>query len=1320
MARRDALFTTIRTEGGLLPTDLLALIAQGDKSVPGVAPTDYHLAKGEPFGTRITDAWNRLRVAWKDFSDRLAAMPDEETGTTATRDRWLLVLFEVLGYGRLPAQRALSVDGKDYPISHGWSHVPIHLVSAKLPIDRRTAGVKGAAGASPHSMVQELLNRSDEHLWAFVSNGRVLRLLRDNLSMTRQAFVEFDLEAMFSDEVYEDFVVLWRTCHQSRVEAGNPAECWLEQWTKVAAETGTRARDDLRGGVEAAIEALGTGFVAHPANTLLKERLRSGDLDSQDLYRQLLRVIYRLLFLFVAEDRNLLHQPDAALEAQRRYAHFYSLNRIRGLAARRRGGPHPDLWSSLTVVFHGLGQPDGIPALALPGLGSFLWSDAACPDLDRAQIANQHLLAAVRHIGYVEDRNERVLRPIDYRNLGTEELGAIYESLLEQHPEVNTDAGTFNLNTAAGNERKTTGSYYTPTSLIAELLDAAVDPVLDEAVGKPDPEAALLDLKVIDPACGSGHFLIAAAHRIAKRLGSVRTGDDEPSPDATRSALRDVITHCIFGIDLNPMAVELCKVSLWMESIEPGKPLGFLDHRIVCGNGLIGATPELLDAGIPDEAFKPLTGDDKATVTSLKKRNKAARKGQTSLFSGDVGLAVEKIAARVTEIDNLDDADLAAVETKARRWTDLVTSPEYQAAVHAADTWCAAFVAPKIPIAPAVTHDEYVTARDNPNNVHPDTRHVVNSMADQYAFLHWHLAFPDVHHNGGFNLVLGNPPWEKVQFSEKEFFAVRAPEIAELAGAKRKAAITQLQTDNPALWDAYNDALRQADGDSHFIRSSGRYPLCGIGKVNTYAIFAEAMRDAISPSGRTGVIVPTGIATDDTTKHFFADIVTRRQLASLYDFENNGFFLGIGQGHMNRFCLLTLAGTGNPEPQARFLFRGHSLNQIQDQDRSFTLTSDDLNLINPNTKTAPVFRTRRDADITKAIYRRVPVLIRNDDPDGNPWGIEFQQGLFNMTSDSHLFRTADELRAEGATLNGNTWVKGNQKWLPLYEAKMAQMFNHRFGTYLNSRGETADSHILPTPAREDLLDPGFVVQPRYWVANTEVQDQLSPGQLAWLLGFRDIANDANERTMVACVVPPVACGNKLPLIKTPKGAPVSGLIAALDSFVLDYVARQKVGGTNMAFFTVRQLPVISPSTFLSPACWSRSTVVNWVESRVLELTFTAWDLQGFAADIGYHLPPFQWNPARRELLRAELDAAFFHLYGIERDDVDYIMDTFPIFRRRNEKEHGEYRTKRLILERYDALAAAAAAGAEYQTVLSPPPADPSCAHPESTRPEWAK
>ena len=1314
--QRTNTFTTIRSEGGLLPSDLLAAVAALDKSIPGLTTSDYHLVKGESLGNRITESWNKLNTAWRHFNEQLEVLPESDQGTTLTRDRWLQPLFGELGFGRLQATRALEIDGKSYPVSHGWGKVPIHLISCRTPIDRRSAGVRGAAGASPHSMVQEVLNRSQEHLWAFVSNGLVLRILRDNASLTRQAYVEFDLESMMADGVYEDFVILWLACHQSRIEADDPKECWLEKWTKVAADSGTRARDDLRVGVEKAIEALGAGFVAHPSNSKLREKLRSGELSTHDYYRQLLRVIYRLLFLFVAEDRQLLHPPSTGNDEQRRYARFYSLGRIRTIAGRRRGGPHPDLWSSLVAVFQGLGRPKGIPALGLPGLGSFLWSDAACPDLVESRIANQHLLSAVRGVGFVEDKDEKVLRPVDYRNLGSEELGAIYESLLEQHPEVNADAGKFALNTAAGNERKTTGSYYTPTSLITELLNSAVDPVVTEAAAKPDPEEAILSLSVIDPACGSGHFLIAAAHRIAKRLATLRTGDDEPSPDATRTALRDVISHCIYGIDLNPMAVELCKVSLWMESMEPGKPLGFLDHRIVRGNGLIGATPKLLEAGVPDDAFKALTGDDKAVVSGRRTSNKNARIGQGALFASGSKTDLTSLARVVGEIDNSPDDDVAEVQAKAKRWSEIIDSPEYRTAVHAADTWCAAFVVQKSTSAPKITHEEFEIARDTPASVNEKVRLTVEQLADQFAFLHWHLAFPGVFAEpGGFDLVLGNPPWEKIQFTEKEFFASRAPEVARLSGAKRKAAISKLKEVDPGLWNEYQFSLRHAEAESHFIRNSGRYPLCGLGKINTYAIFAEVMRDAISPTGHLGVIVPTGIATDDTTKLFFTDIVIRRQLASLFDFENAApVFSGVHRSF--KFSLLTLAGTSRPVDEATFVFFAHQTSDLLDPERRFTLSPDDLVLINPNTKTAPVFRSRRDAEITKAIYRRIPVLMREGDPDGNPWGVDFQQGLFNMTSDSQLFRTADELRAEGARLSGNTWSMNEKKWLPLYEAKMAHHFDHRFGDYVMQAADN-DGNALPDVPLSNLQDPTYLVQPRYWVAESEVYEAMRSPSFTWLLGLRSIARSSDERTAISAAFPRAAVSGKFTLLN-PSVSP--GLLgSAISSFASDFLFRQKVGGTDISIFIAKQIAVVGPSQMEMASPWSKGTIAEWLKPRVMELTYTAWDLKGFASELGYHGPPFVWVPARRELLRAELDSAFFHIYGIERHDVDHIMETFPIVKRKNEAVHGEYRTKRLILERYDALAEAAASGTAYETVLNPPPADPSCAHPESTRPEWA-
>ncbi|HEX2298339.1 MAG TPA: DNA methyltransferase, partial [Pseudonocardiaceae bacterium] len=239
--------------------------------------------------------------------------------------------------------------------------------------------------------------------------------------------------------------------------------------------------------------------------------------------------------------------------------------------------------------------------------------DALDEPLEGLLLSNESLLTAVRHLAIVDSDGQR--RPVDFRNLGSEELGSVYEGLLELHPAYDPAEQTFTLVGAAGNERKETGSYYTPSSLTEALLDSALDPVLIEAAATTgDAEAkveALLGVTVCDPACGSGHFLVAAARRIARRVAQLRSGENEPSPDLVRAAMREVVSRCIHGVDLNEMAAELAKVSLWLESVEPGKPLAFLDANIRVGNSLLGTTPALIAAGIPDATFAPIEGDDK-------------------------------------------------------------------------------------------------------------------------------------------------------------------------------------------------------------------------------------------------------------------------------------------------------------------------------------------------------------------------------------------------------------------------------------------------------------------------------------------------------------------------------------------------------------------------------------------------------------------------------------------------------------------------------------------------------------------------------------
>jgi hypothetical protein len=1241
--RSRDLFQTVHTEGGLLPADLLQRVADGDRTLDGLAPSDYHLDPGERLNERITRAWTRLTSAWRAFDDaRRAPGAVADSSGKATREQWLQILFDELGYGRLVQKPAIEIDEKQYPIFSQWLNTPIHLVGAGISLDQRTAGVRGAAGQSPHSLTQELLNRSQARLWGIVSNGLILRILRDNVSLTRQAYVQFDLEAMFTGEVYSDFVLLWLLCHQSRVEAEKPGDCWLERWTKAAADTGTRALDALRQGVEEAIETLGAGFLAHPANKHLHEQLAGGELEPLDYYRILLRLVYRLLVLFVAEDRGALLDPGADQIAKDRYRAHYSTAHLRVLASKRRGGRHHDRYEQLKLVTTALHE-QGQPALALPALGSYLWEPSAIGPLAEAQLANEDLFAAIRSLATVEQNN--IPRAVDFRNLGAEELGSVYESLLELHPTINRDTRGFKLESVSGSERKTTGSYYTPSSLISSLLDSALEPVLDEAARGDDPQQAILKLAVVDPACGSGHFLIAAANRIAKRLAAVRSEDPEPSPGETRAALRDVIGHCIHGVDMNPMAVELCKVSLWMEALEPGRPLSFLDHKIVLGNSLLGTTPELIAGGIPADAFKPILGDDKKVVTALRRRNAQEQSGQLSLdMTGDrVDADAHAIAAQAAKVAAVDDRSLSGVREQQQRFQQLLNSPERRRAQLAADTWCAAFVALKNTDSSPVTQDTLSRVLSGGDaGLSPEELAVVATATGRYSFVHWHVAFPDIWERGGFDAVLGNPPWERVKLQEKEFFATRSPAIANAPNAAaRRRLIAALADEDPALLQAFEDAKREAEGASHLIRDSGRYPLCGVGDVNTYAVFSELMWRVLGPRGRSGIIVPTGIATDDTTKRFFQAIVEERSIHSLLGFYDRKQIFTSADVH--GFCLLTTTGPSLNVDEPEFMFNARSVDELNDPEKRFTLTAEDIELLNPNTRTCPVFRTRRDAEITKGIYRRVPVLIRDGDPNGNPWGIKFST-MFHMSNDSHLFRTRDQLEAEGYVLDGNVFVRlessggadsavSADSWLPLYEAKMIHHYDPRWATY------EGDGTVRDVTAAEKA-DSSFAPLPRYWVSAAEVDVRLGGWIHDRLLGWREVARNTDERTVIGAVIPRVGVGHKYQLAFPADPDNIDLLAACLSSFVFDFVARQKLGGTAMSYFVLKQLPVPAPHD---------------VRAALLGIDLRAPD-------------------------RAELDARMFRLYGLSDDDVIHVLDSFPVVARREMAVYGEYRSRRLILE----------------------------------------
>ena len=1284
-------FTTLRVEGAILPPDLLQRVADGDKTLDGLTPEAYHLDAGEKLNEAINRAWNRLLGAWTTFRDALAKLPEGDAATSVTRERWLLPLFDELGYGRLQTTKAIEIEGQAYPVSHGWQNVPIHLVGAGVDLDKRTPGVAGAARNSPHSLVQVLLNRSDAHLWGFVSNGLRLRVLRDNVRLTRQAYVEFDLQAMMEGQVYSDFVLLWLVCHESRVEQSDvtgfqksvtSGDCWLEKWSKAAAEQGTRALEQLRDGVEIAIEALGRGFLAHAANGALRDKLRARDLSAQDYYRQLLRLVYRLIFLFVAEDRGLLLDPDADALARERYTRFYSTARLRELALKRRGTRHNDLYHALRVVMEKLGDDAGCAELALTARGGDLFARAFIADLNACEIANSDLLDAVRALAVTQEKFAR--RTVDFKNLGSIELGSVYESLLELHPILNLDAAQFELRTAGGNERKTTGSFYTPDALIDVLLDSALEPVLDAACKQANAAQAILNLKICDSAGGSGHIMIAAARRMARRLAAIRTGDAEPSPEAYRAALRDVITHCIYLVDINPMAVELAKVNLWMEMQDPRKPLSFLDAHIKCGNSLIGVSPQLDISEIPDEAFNAVTGDDKKAASALKKRNKAERAGQLSLnitVLENLEDLAKWAAERARRVEQMPEDTPAQVHDKQRAYADYVRSSEYEKKKLEYDLWTAAFFWRIEPTnardadMPAPTHGELMKMRRG-EILNPELVRRVRELAERMRFFHLALEFPEVAEQGGFDANLSNPPWERIKLQEEEFFAARDPEIAKAPNkAARQKLIDALPKKNPALAQEFEDAKHDAEATSKFVRESKRFPLTAIGDVNTYALFAEHARTLLNANGRAGIILPTGIATDDTTKTFFGDLIEKRSLASLFDFENREKLFPAVDSRM-KFCLLTMSS--KPTTRGEFAFFSTRVDHLRDERRRFTMATDEIALINPNTRTMPIFRTSIDAELTRKLYQRVPILV-HDKAGTSPWNAYYMR-LVDLSDH------ANEVRFP--------WENKDAEWdVPLYEAKLYWMFDHRLSTF----EDVDQADCIAGQPRElsnaEKQNNSKTVQPRYFVPRKLVGDLFAKYpdyNKPWLLVWRDVTNATNERTCIATAIPRIAATRKCPALGNSAECSSVVLLANLNSIILDYVARQKIGGMSLAFFILKQLPVLPPTAY------TRADI-DYIAPRVLELVYTAWDLKPFAEDMGYAGEPFRWDEERRAHLRAELDAYYARLYGLTRDELRYILDpkevygedfpgeTFRVLKDKEMKLYGEYRTRRLVLEKWDEM-----------------------------------
>ena len=1336
-------FQTIRSEGGLLPPDLLRRVLDLKEGIDGTRPGDYGLPQGERLNEVITQSWNRLRKHWAEFRAAAEHLPETEPGTGLTNDKWSLPLLRELGFGLLPTTAGPEIDGRTYAINRFFGPVPLHLVGCGLSLDRRAAGVRGAAAANPHGLVQEFINRSAGHLWAIVSNGLRLRLLRNNQALSRQSFLEFDLEAMFAGELYSDFVLLWLMAHATRFaprEGDNPKSCWLERWTDLAEEQGTRALGELRGGVEKALQMLGEGFTSHPKNTALRDGLRTGQVTLANFHGQLLRIVYRLIFLFVAEDRTLdglalLHPRDSsevAKTARERFALHYGTVRLREMAAKIKGSRHGDLWRQFQIIVGALsGDANSTStreALALPALGSFLWDPSSTSALNAAELTNHDFLEALRDLAFT--RQGKVLRPVDYENLGAEELGGVYESLLALTPQISADGARFTFAEFAGNERKTSGSYYTPDSLVQCLLDSALDPVVEEAMrGKSGPEAetAILALKVCDPAVGSGHFLVGAAHRLAQHLARIRAvarGDSEPSPLLYQHALRDVIGHCLYGVDVNPMAAELCRVSLWLEALEPGKPLSFLEHRIQCGNSLLGATPALLAKGIPDEVFAPIEGDEKEICKEFKRVNKDERNRQMRLFAAttEPWQRLGNLAVSLATLDAVGDDSLEGIREKQRLYEDAIRSADYLSGRFWADSWCAAFVWKKTrEFSYPITEEVFRRIEHNPHAVDPWMRDEIQRLARQYQFFHWHLAFPDVFNlppsadtskdeqtgwGGGFDCVLGNPPWRMTEDDsriEEEEFLKDEHELA---------------TDHTQL-----------KRERGFFSRSGRFPLSAQNRLQLARLFAELFGAIRAASGGAGMIVPSTLTVNAFDRPLWAFWVQSGMLSCVWDFVNLASLFPEVDSRQ-KFALICLQSSGRKTFRARCWMTDPA--QIFSQkDQIIELSEQDLYRYSGPELSLPHFRGRMDlALLASAIsaYGRVS--------DSRDWATEYV--LLGSTNDRDFVRERRRADKVAGRLSGQLAEE-----IPLYEGKMVGVYDHRLARVIWKAGNVKRRAQEEPLTDSEKADPKVRATPLWEVPRSLVAARdPSFARRGWDIALCDVTSALNERTAIPAVVPLCFATHSLPLVRVCGGDADSSLLflTALASYALDYFARLRVATNHLTEGIFKSLPIPNP-THIRDLGAKLFHNERGIVHRALELSYPAWDLMSLDEALGFSGPPFRWDRYRRFLIRCEVDAAFFHLYlpthvsgdwhSLEdrktaqdlarlkanfptpRHAVAYILDTFPIVRRKDEDSfNGDYRTKRVILEIYDAMQESLRTGQPYQTRLDPPPADPRCRHPK--------
>ena len=1078
-------------------------------------------------------------------------------------------------------------------------------------------------------------------------------------------------------------------------------------------------------------------------NGFIADTTRRGDEyteeERREIFESSVKLLYRCLFLFYAEARRLLPSEVGKAES-------YSKHSIRALCreahkfqwGKRKDYESYDLWKHLKGLTNAVN--DGDTDYGIMGYNGGLFDDEQEKFLGRHRLRNDSLSRALYLLAYVEpyNYNPEEEDEIPYEDLEVRHLGELYENILE-YTVLLADADRIRRRTRNGVEvlltsettkqkgdtlikkgdvyfgetaleRKQTGSYYTPEPLVRFLnTKAVVDPLRerfekecrtrfneflkqassgqDEGTRRGAVRSAIaiverfvndvvLDFKVCDLAMGSGHFLVDAANQMAglvvelmAEIPNVKglTAKVTSNPNDWR---RLITRNCLYGVDLNPLAVDLAKLSLWLNCFAINHKLTFLDHHLRCGNTLIGIR----------------TLDQLKTVPKRKNEKERKSKQQVLPYFDDLTKILLQALKAIEAIPNIeeDDTDRQKIMfEKAHELAFVRLDP-------LADLYTAYLMDSGITEEQYRELFSYFAAGRNKSQIGDrelkDVSRKVGNYKKKHQFFHWALEFPDVFKKngmGGFNAAVGNPPWDIVKPNSQEFFSNYDPEFRAYGKQEANRVAEQLMRRNPSIrekWETYCNIFEE---QSSYLREPEAYSALGKGDINTFKLFLEEFFNLLCDRGRMGIIVPSGIYTDQGCQPLRELFFGQSQIEFLYCFENR--WPAVFSAVDGRFKFVTF-GTQKGGSTERFkcAFMEHDPERLQAIDAdALKMSVKQVKKFAPDTLSVMEFKSQRDIDVTAQIYGDWPLL---GDKLKDTWNVKFRSEL-HMTNDSHLFKSAPTD-------------------CPLFEGKMVWLF---------------DSHFE---------------SPRYWLDRDEVEEAL--GENAWegghyRVGFRNVAASTNERTLICGVAPPSFHGNSF-LTVTPRNRRWYGpselemlwIASIMSSLCIDFLIRQKVS-TNLNYFFIESLPVprgnvknilrdvITTKAMRLFCCnedfaklWEKLFSTDWQSPTFWYPSSAPIDTYGPAheqeirrrlRDEAKNLTP-EWGPhcgvndrlpdrrdtGDRAQLRAEVDAFVAHLYGLSRDEFDYILDTFPVLKKKEEKAFGEFMSKRKCLEEFDRIA----------------------------------